>query len=171
MLGTAVAVERELGGGMATMLEVLRSPALVELGIATLCEFAAGERIVTEGATDRRLYLVEHGLVRVTEKVELEDRRQIQPGLGDLGVDEVFGELGLIDDAPRSASVVAVDPCRLRVFDADRLMLHLDRHPEQGHVVMKGLLRLVSERLRRADRRFGSLLAWGLKVHGIDAHL
>ena len=47
------------------------------------------------------MYLIQRGCVRVTERVELEDRRHIQPGICDLGANEVFGELSLFDPGPQ----------------------------------------------------------------------
>jgi len=57
------------------------------------------------------------------------------------------------------------------VFQAQALAGYFDDHPELGYVVLKWLFSVLSGRLRQADRRFGSLFAWGLKAHGIDSHL
>ena len=156
---------------MTTLHAILRDPQLVDSGIARRCEYAIGDAIIVEGSDDRIVYLVEKGTVRVSERIQLEDRRHIQPGLCDLGEGEVFGELSLFEGGPRSASVVAVEPCELLVFDAAALAAYFDRHPELGYVVLKGLFDVLSRRLRQADRRLGSLFAWGLKAHGIDRHL
>ena len=156
---------------MDQVQQILRDPQLVVSGIARRCHYDAGEPIVVEGSQDRSLYLIETGTVRVSGRVELEDQRHIQPGLCDLGAGEVFGELSLFESAPRSASVVAVGPCDLLVFDAAALAAHFDRVPEQGYLVLKALFSVLNQRLRQADRRVGSLFAWGLKAHGIDHHL
>ena len=156
---------------MSELHAVLRDPILVDSGIARLQHFEQGDTIIIEGSEDRVIYLVETGSVRVSERVELEDRRHIQPGLCDLGPGEVFGELSLFDPEPRSASVVAVGPCELRVFDAEALAAYFDSHPQEGYVVLKQLFSVLCSRLRQADRRLGSLFAWGLKAHGIDQHL
>ncbi|MCB1774244.1 MAG: cyclic nucleotide-binding domain-containing protein [Gammaproteobacteria bacterium] len=156
---------------MSRLLDVLRDDRLVEAGVARLRDFEPSETIISEGDEGRSVYLIESGQVRVSERVELEDRRHIQPGLCDLGPNEVFGELNLFQAAPRSATVVAIDSCRLRVLDAEGLVGFLDRHPDLGYIVLRDLFAVLSSRLRQADRRLGSLLAWGLKAHGIDRHL
>jgi len=156
---------------MPGLLDVLRDDRLVDTGIACLRDFAPADVIINEGEEGRSVYLIEQGQVRVSERVELEDRRHIQPGLCDLGPGEVFGELNLFQAMPRSASVIAIDSCRLRVIDAERLAGFLDQHPELGYVVLRELFSVLSGRLRQADKRLGSLLAWGLKAHGIDRHL
>jgi len=156
---------------MSNIHSILSDPKLVEAGIAESRRFAPGESIIVEGCADRRVYLIESGAVRVAGRIELEDQRHIQPGLCDLCAGEVFGELSLFESGPRSASVVAIDHCELRVFQAQALAGYFDDHPELGYVVLKWLFSVLSGRLRQADRRFGSLFAWGLKAHGIDSHL
>jgi CRP-like cAMP-binding protein len=83
----------------------------------------------------------------------------------------VFGELSLFYTGPRLASVVAVESCELLYFDAVALSDYFDRNPEFGYRALKELFSILSARLRQADRRLCSLLAWGLKAHGIDSHL
>ena len=65
----------------------------------------------------------------------------------------------------------APEPCELLVFDAEALSRYFETHPERGYVVLKDLFGVLNRRLRQADRRVGSLFAWGLKAHGIDRHL
>ena len=156
---------------MTDIHRILSDPQLVAAGIAELRRYESGESIIMEGCADRRIYLIETGSVRVAGRIELDGRRHIQPGLCDLGVGEIFGELSLFESGPRSASVVAIERCDLRVFEAQALASHFDQHPEQGYLVLKWLFSVLSGRLRQADRRLGSLFAWGLKAHGIDSHL
>jgi CRP-like cAMP-binding protein len=156
---------------MNTILYALRDPGLVEAGVVELCRFDAGANIVTEGESGRALYLIESGQVRVSERVQLEDRRHIRPGLCDLGPGEVFGELGLFEAAPRTATVTALETCDLRVIDAERLVAYMDANPALGYAVLRELFLVLGERLRQADRRLASLFAWGLKAHGIDRSL
>jgi len=156
---------------MSNIERILKDPTLLELGIAEQQTFDAGHPIVLEGSDGRGLYLLVKGAARVTERVRLEDQRHIQPGLCDLQAGDVFGELSLFEIAPRSASVIALDSCELLMFDAERLVAYFDEHPEQGYPVLKELFSVLSNRLRQADKRLGSLFAWGLKAHGIDQHL
>lgn len=156
---------------MISAHSVLTNPELQDLGIAERRCVDTGEAIIREGAEDRCVYLLENGVARVLERVEIDDAKHIQPGLCDLGPGEIFGELSLFESAPRSASVVAIEPCELLVFDAEKLSSYFDGHPDQGYVVLKGLFSVLNQRLRQADKRLGALFAWGLKAHGIDRHL
>jgi CRP-like cAMP-binding protein len=156
---------------MTDIYDILRDPRFLESGIAQRVEFESGESIIQEGSEERGVYVIESGCVRVMERIELEDRRHIQPGICDLGAGEVFGELGLYEAGPRVASVVTIEPCVMLEFDAMALARYLDDHPAFGYQVLKVLFNILTGRLRQTDRRMGSLFAWGLKAHGIDRHL
>jgi len=134
-------------------------------------EFFAQEHIVRAGEEGRSLYLVESGELRVTGRVELEDRRQVQPGFVDLKEGDLFGELSLFGDHPRIASVTAITDGRLLEMDSGQLSAYLDSHPELGYCFLKELFETQVHRLGRANQRVESLFAWGLKAHGIDNHL
>ncbi|MEB3242280.1 MAG: mechanosensitive ion channel family protein [Cyanobacteriota bacterium] len=73
----------------------------------TLC-FGPGEEIVREGAEGDSLYVVLRGRVEVSKR--LEEREVV---VAQLGEHQVFGEMTLFLDAPRSATVRALEECRL----------------------------------------------------------
>ena len=68
-----------------------------------------GSAIVREGDATDFLYIVLSGRLKVMMG-ETDGKETI---LSILGPGEFFGEMGLIDDNPRSASVVAIEPCEL----------------------------------------------------------
>jgi CRP/FNR family cyclic AMP-dependent transcriptional regulator len=82
-----------------------------------------------------------------------------------LGSGEYFGEMGLIDDSPRSASVVATEPCELLAIARRDFKRCLAENFEMATAVMRGLV----HRLREADRKIGSLAL--LDVYGRVARL
>lgn len=127
--------------------------------------------IVKQGDESRNVYFVQNGTVRVIGRIDIGDQRQVSPGVCDLGEGEIFGELVLFDDKPRSASVVAVTDCELVVLDGDKLMRFLEDHPETGFKVLRGFLTMLVQRLRTTNKKIFSLFAWGLKAHNIDEHL
>ena len=156
---------------MSNIERILRDPVFLELEIAEHMTYESGSTIVLEGSRGRGLYLILKGSARVSGRVELQDQRHIQPGLCDLHAGDVFGELSLFEDAPRSASVIAIETCELLLFDTDLLVSYFDQHPDKGYPVLQELFKILSERLRQADKRLGSLFSWGLKAHDIDRHL
>ena len=79
-------------------------------------EVAAGCLIFSEGDRADAAYLIERGAVRIA--IGRDGRDQI---LALLGPGEVFGEMGVIDGLPRSASAVAVEDCRLVAVSAEQI--------------------------------------------------
>lgn len=85
-------------------LESFRGKYVEEMFRASeLREYEAGETIITEGALDRTLYFLLMGEVKVV-KEDVEIARIY-------GYGEIFGELALMDNRARFASIVAVSPC------------------------------------------------------------
>lgn len=159
------------GSGQQEVLALLRQLCRDNPVIGRERVYAAQQVIISEGERDRRMFAVLSGLVRVVERVALDDDKHIQPGLCDLSPGEIFGELTLFEPARRSATVISVDQSVLLEIDTIALERALDEHPEIGYRLLKHLFQIQAERLRKADQRFGTLLAWGLKAHAIDRHL
>ena len=74
---------------------------------------AAGEVIVRQGDDGDLVYVIAQGRVTVTRDGEL---------LRELGPAEVFGELALILDVPRTATVTATEPVELRTLGRERFL-------------------------------------------------
>ncbi len=82
-----------------------------------------------------------------------------------IGPGEFFGEMGLIDDSPRSASVIAIEPCVMLSVTKRAFKKCLVENVALAMAVMRVLVR----RLREADRKIGSLAM--LDVYGRVARL
>jgi len=135
------------------------------------CSVKPNQVIFREGERGRTIYLILSGSVRLIGNLELGDERRVQPGFSDLGAGEVFGELPLFDNQPRSASVIAVSECQLIEINSDSLISFLELHPDIGYQVLKELYHMLVRRLRKANGKIFSLFAWGLKNCGITEHL
>ena len=117
--------------------------------------------IMAAGDPTDSLYIVLSGRLKVM--MSDEDGKEVI--LSILGPGEFFGEMGLIDDAPRSASVVAIEACELLAINRRDFKKCLADNFEMAMAVMRGLVR----RLREADRKIGSLAL--LDVYGRVARL
>ena len=153
------------------LFSLLDNPEFVEGKLWQRTSQPANSTIFSEGDRSSEVYLVLTGELRVLGKVDLDDQRKIQPGFGELGKGDIFGELVMFDDLPRSATVVSLTDVELAVIKADDLFSFLDSHPDCGYPIMKELLSVVVQRLRKANQRIFSLFAWGLKSRGLDSHL
>jgi CRP-like cAMP-binding protein len=73
----------------------------------------AGEAVIREGDPADRFYLVDAGSLRVSRRTESGEET-----LRELGPGAVFGEIGLLRNVPRTATVTATSPAVLYALDA-----------------------------------------------------
>lgn len=109
--------------------------------------FADGETIVSEGVVSNNAYIIMEGKVNVTKKV---DKKTVLINTLDTG--EVFGEMGLISQALRSASVVAVGNVTIGVIEREYFEKIVTDLPEDVQAIVRALvdrLRFTSEQLSR----------------------
>ena len=107
-------------------------------------KFAAGSMLMQQGDTGAVLFVITQGKVKITQAVH-HDRAE--EDLGTAGAGDVLGEMALLDDLPRSATVTAVDDVTvliLPIWDF-RTILH-----SQPDISVK-LLATLSHRLRKAE--------------------
>jgi len=119
--------------------------------------YAAGEVIVTEGSLGDSIYLVLCGNTAV-QKGGVGGRR-----LATLGAGEFFGEMSFVEAAPRSASVVALEPTD--VFRLPNQALHrlAADDPRAMNAVLVMIIRTLSQRLRQMNETIstvGQLSDW-----------
>eukprot|EP01050_Picozoa_sp_SAG11_P029099 SAG11_NODE_8053_length_1065_cov_0.908903_1_plen_98_part_10 len=82
-------------------------PASVKVGLDAALfpqEFAAGERIIRQGDAGDNFYVIEHGARAVSRVAPDSEAEQV---LGELLTGAAFGELALLSDEPRSATITA----------------------------------------------------------------
>lgn len=84
---------------------------------------AAGDTIVRQGEPGDDFYLVSDGRVRVTV-----DGAEV----GELGPGEGFGEIALLRDVPRTATVAAVEDTTLHALDRAQFLAAVTRHAESA---------------------------------------
>jgi CRP-like cAMP-binding protein len=99
-----------------------------------------GRVLMREGAAGREFFIVISGSVRVERK-----GRKIN----ELGPGDFMGEIALIDRGPRTATVIAAEPCRLLVLDIGGFRTLVSKYPSVQGKIMKAL----AERLREAQPR------------------
>lgn len=116
--------------------------------------YAVGEVICAEGDPGTEVYFMIEGLVRVTISPHLDDNQTNAKELCRLGPGDVFGELALLDQNPRSATVTAVEDSAAIVFEKDDLYRHIGLYPD----LAVRLLQLLAQRMRRMDRELKVLL-------------
>jgi CRP/FNR family transcriptional regulator, cyclic AMP receptor protein len=100
----------------------------------------AGKVLVTEGSTGSEFFVIISGKARVTRH-----RRKVAA----LGPGDFFGDLALLDRAPRNASVTADTPMELLVLGQREFAAIIEDVPGFSKKLLAGMAR----RLREADKR------------------
>lgn len=111
--------------------------------------YARNSQILGAGDPTDSLYVLISGRIKVFMG-DLDGKEVI---LSILGPNEFFGEMGLIDNSPRSANVVALEPCELICISKADFKRCLADNFDMAMTVMRGLVK----RLRDADKQIGSL--------------
>jgi CRP-like cAMP-binding protein len=100
-----------------------------------LKRFEAGERVFLEDDAGDAMYVVRSGAVDIITFGRVLDH---------VGAGGIFGELALIDDAPRAAAALASQPTEVLVIDKPTFLALIAEEPDFGMAVM----RVMSERVR-----------------------
>jgi diguanylate cyclase (GGDEF)-like protein len=146
----ARATSRRLIGSMLAEVPLFRGLTPEQLGLlaaeATEQVYPAGHVVASQGQAPLHLWVLLSGRVRV---VEATTDGQAEMLLGEIGHAEVFGELGILRDEPRSATVVAVERTHCLVLRRRDVVAALGQSAEFAN----GLLRVLAARLHDADRK------------------
>ena len=123
--------------------------------------FSRSSTIIAAGDPSDALYIVISGRL----KVMMSDDEGREVILAILSPGEFFGEMALVDDSTRSATVIAIEPCELLTISKVDFKKCLAENFDICMGVMRGLVK----RLRDADRKIGSLAL--MDVYGRVARL
>jgi diguanylate cyclase (GGDEF)-like protein len=107
--------------------------------------YPPGHAIIRQGEPGHSIYVVLSGRVRVVEALPDNPAEMF---LGELGQGEVFGELGILRERPRSATVIPLEKTVCLVVPENDFMDALHTSPEMA----LGLVRILAGRLYEADR-------------------
>jgi protein phosphatase len=98
--------------------------------------------LVREGELGEEMYIILGGRVDVYKQ---------EQHINELGPGDYFGELSIIDDIPRSATVITREPVTLLVLERGRLFGHLEKSPKMAAKIYWAFLRRMSIQIRQKD--------------------
>jgi CRP/FNR family transcriptional regulator, cyclic AMP receptor protein len=107
-------------------------------------KFSAGTVLMQQGDTGAGLFVLTGGKVKITQTT---DPGGVVEDLGTAGPGDVLGEISLLDDLPRSATVTAVEDTTALLLPIWDFRTSLRSNPE---IAVK-LLAALSHRLRKAE--------------------
>jgi len=125
--------------------------------IATQEVHESGTVIFRQGDPGDKLYVITQGRVRISRTV---------PGVGEeamavLNAGDVFGEMALLDEAPRSADATAHEPCKLLSIPRDGFEDLLFLHKDLAYEVLWNVIRTLIRRLRETNDKLTFLSVTG----------
>jgi hypothetical protein len=130
--------------------------------LVQLRQYAQGELILRENEAGETAYYIETGKVAV-----FKENPTGQVHIAYLLPGDIFGEMGMVDDLPRSASVRAVESTSVREFHRDDLYAAIRENPAIFGTFMKSIF----NRLREANRVIASMPVKGVQAASATANL
>ncbi len=106
--------------------------------------YAPGDLLCRQGEIGRRLYIISEGEAEIFVNT---DKNQLVM-INKVGPTDYFGEMALINDAPRAATVRAITNCRTLEIDREAIMNTIDQNP----ALLLSIVRQISDHLRNNDR-------------------
>ncbi|MBC8555310.1 MAG: cyclic nucleotide-binding domain-containing protein [Candidatus Brocadiales bacterium] len=119
--------------------------------------FKAGDVIIKQGSYDTSAYIIESGKVEVSFTVN--DKKTV---FAILGQKQIFGEMALMDDKARSATVMALEDTLVSVIDRKGFNEQLAKNPKVLFPIIKALF----ERLRMANQNIAIKECLGVQAFG-----
>jgi len=110
-------------------------------------KFLAGETILTQGDAGESAYIIEQGRVEI--KVEMPNgKTQV---IGTRGAGSLIGEMALVDNAPRTATVKAIEDCTLLEITQQEFKRRLDTSDPVLRMTSQVILTRYRDTLMRAE--------------------
>ncbi len=139
-------------GNILRNVEIFNGMTETELDeVAQLCterKLQLGEKITTQGEINDDLYIVTEGFVEVL----LNESQGEAHIIVSLGEGQIIGEMALVDQGPRSATVRAsVEPTIIQVIHREDFEELCSRNNHIGYIVMRNIAMDLSFKLRHRN--------------------
>jgi len=123
------------------------------------------EKVIPEGMTvfvenmpGESLFLIQQGAIKISRMLAEGDEKTLVI----LGAEEIFGEMAILDAAPRSATArVAEEASLLSIRRADYEVL-CEQNPRLALKLTRNIVRVFSKRIRENDDEYRELLFWSM---------
>ncbi|MBW2699225.1 MAG: Crp/Fnr family transcriptional regulator [Deltaproteobacteria bacterium] len=112
-------------------------------------DFPVGTVVFEEGAVGNEMYVIQTGKVNIVKK-----SRDVEKVLVTLGPGAFFGEMAIINQKPRSASVVVVEEAKLLVIGPKTFDAMIRGNAE----IAVRMIKVLAQRLQEADEQIENLL-------------
>jgi CRP-like cAMP-binding protein len=123
-----------------------------------------GEILLREGDVGSQMFFLRSGEVIISKHV----KGRVEQVLARMGPGDFFGEMGLFDRQPRSATIQADTDVVMLELDGDNLEQLVARSPRAASAFFYQMLRVFIQRLRDSTALVAEVTRWGLEATGLD---
>ncbi len=123
-------------------------------------DLAEGDALMHRGETGDSLFMIDDGWFKIVTQNANGDELIINK----TGPGETIGEMALLDEAPRSATVIAISKARVFELKKDAFTEILDQRPDVALALIRGF----SSRLRFSTTYVQKAIDWSQKIAAGD---
>ena len=117
-----------------------------------------GSTVFVEHMPGESLYLICEGTVRISKMLAEGEEKTLVI----LGPEDVFGEMAVLDGAPRAATARVAENARLLAVKKKDFEALCEANPRVGIKLMRNIVRLFSQRVRENSDDYRQMLLWSL---------
>ena len=134
--------------------------ALTDDELSTLLDFCdtkqidEGDTLWDEGDKSNYAAFIVSGKVGIKKKTEFKGKHMI---VGTLGPGTVVGELCLLGDRPRSATVMVLEQLYIVTLSSEKFELLITEHPKLGLKLLKHIFVITVDRLNKSTDRIAKI--------------
>lgn len=121
-------------------------------------KLSAGKTVFVEQMPGESLYLIKSGRVKISKLIAEGDEKVLVT----LDPLEVFGEMAILDGAPRSATARVEDDAVLLSIKKSDFENLCETKPKIALKVMRNIIRVFSSRIRENNEDYREMLLWSL---------
>ena len=114
----------------------------------------AGKTVFIENMPGESLYLIREGTIRISKMLAEGDEQTLVV----LAAEDTFGEMAVLDSAPRSATARVIEDARLLSIGRASFERFCDSHPALGLNLLRNISRILARRVREEHEEFRALL-------------
>src|ERR1700674_1380898 len=107
-------------------------------------QFTRNETIVRQGEMGLGLYVIARGHVKVDR-----EEKGVRTQVAELGPEQFFGEMSLLDNKPRSATVTGIEDAECLLLTRDSFVKLMNKYPD----IPIRMAKVLAERLREANAK------------------
>lgn len=122
-------------------------------------DMEAGTTVFIENMPGESLFLIKKGAIQISKMFAEGDEEP----LAELGPEDVFGELAIIDGLPRAATARVKESAELISLNKNSFDKLCQQDAELGLKLLNNIVKVFSRRVHEAHQEYRTLLAWSLE--------